>query len=61
MKPHMIHVGVKLDPPTLAAIEKGAARDERTRSDWIRTVLRRELRQLGLLPEPKGERRDRGR
>jgi metal-responsive CopG/Arc/MetJ family transcriptional regulator len=57
----MIHVGVKLDAAMLTAIEKGAARDERTRSDWIRLVLRRELRQLGLLPEPEKKGRDRGR
>ena len=61
MKSGMVHVSLKLEPATLAAVDQGATRDERTRSDWIRLVLRRELRQLGLLPEPKGERRDRGR
>ncbi len=55
------HVSFHLDHPTLAAVEQAAAREERTKSDWIRLVLRRELRQLGLLPEPKSERRGRDR
>jgi hypothetical protein len=54
------HISFHLDHPTLSAIEQAATRDERTKSDWIRLVLRRELRQLGLLPEPKGGRRGRG-
>jgi predicted transcriptional regulator len=55
----MAHVSFKLDAETLAAVEQGAAREERTKSDWIRLALRRELRRLGLLPEVQEGRRRR--
>ncbi len=45
------HVSFHLDRQTLAAIDEAAAREERTKSDWIRRVLRQELRRLGLIPE----------
>ena len=48
------HVSFHLDRATLAAVEQAAAREERTKSDWIRLVLRRELRRLGLLREESG-------
>ena len=53
------HVSFHLDGPTLAAIEAAAAFEERTKSDWIRMVLRRDLRERGLLPDLKTKRNGR--
>jgi hypothetical protein len=44
-----------MDQETLDALERAAALDERNKSDWIRLVLRKELRRLGLLPHGAGK------
>lgn len=46
------HISFHLDRQTLAAVEQAAARDERTKSAWLRVLIKRELRNLGLLQEP---------
>ena len=50
------HLSFYLDEATHTAVERAATDDERTKSDWIRAVLRRELRRLGLLTDPRKER-----
>ena len=47
----MLIVRARVDAATLAAIERVAALDERNVSDWMRVVLKRELRRLKLLPD----------
>ena len=47
----MLIVRARVDAATLAAIERAAALDERNVSDWMRVVLKRELRRLKLLPD----------
>lgn len=44
------HISFYLDTPTLRAIEAAAGSEERSRSDWIRLVLRQHLRERGLSP-----------
>jgi hypothetical protein len=55
-KLHDGHVSFHLDRATLAAVEEAAARDERTKSDWLRVLIRRELRRQGLMDAKKTER-----
>ena len=59
---HAAHGSFWMDESMRVALEEAATRDERTKSDWIRAVVKRELRNLGLLPEvgtPKSARRSR--
>ena len=44
------HISFYLDATTLRAIEAAALSEERSRSDWLRLILRRELRERGLIP-----------
>ena len=53
------HVSLNIDDETNKAIEAAAAAEERPKADWMRYVLRRELRQRGLLPVPKPDRQRR--
>ena len=48
---HPTPLNVRFERETLTAIERAAALDERTKADWIRFTLKKELRRLGLLPE----------
>lgn len=41
----------RAEPDLEAAIAQAAARDDRNVSDWIRAVLKRELRRVGLLDD----------
>lgn len=39
----------RVDGETAKAVEQAAAKDERNSSDWLRLLIRRELRRLGLI------------
>lgn len=39
----------RVDDETARAVDQAATRDERSASDWMRAVIRRELRRLRLL------------
>jgi hypothetical protein len=48
-KPNIGPIRFRADAELLRAIEQAAAQDERTKSDWVRIVVKRELRNRGLL------------
>lgn len=56
-----VHTSINLDAQTNAAAEKAAATQDRSKSDWMRAVLRKELRQLGLLPAAVPDKRSKRR
>ena len=52
--PYRILIATKVSEEIRDALEHAAAQDERTVSDWVRLLFKRELRKLGLLPREKG-------
>jgi predicted HicB family RNase H-like nuclease len=54
-KPKELGVYIRLNPAEREAVHIAAKREERSLADWVRRSARKQLRELGLLPDIEDE------